>query len=120
MLEAEVDMKKATEANSVELTRELESLHAKFADLQVNNNQLFQQVSTIEAQVTGEEQIKAAFEEFKKRDEDKVERRYAEMDARLDVLSIEFDEELLLLMSCPLRKHRGGAWKDPVENLEDD
>ncbi|GKE50085.1 hypothetical protein Tco_1481343, partial [Tanacetum coccineum] len=94
LLEAEVDMKKAAEANSVELTRELESLRAKFADLQVNNNQLFQQVSTLQAQVTGEEQIKAAFEEFKKYEDDKVERRCAEMDARLDALSIDFDEEL--------------------------
>ncbi|GKA91901.1 hypothetical protein Tco_0813826 [Tanacetum coccineum] len=63
-------------------------------DLQVNNNQLFHQVSTLEAQVTGEEQIKAAFEEFKKREEDKVEQRCAEIDARLDALSIDFDEEL--------------------------
>ncbi|GJV03551.1 hypothetical protein Tco_1337120 [Tanacetum coccineum] len=62
--------------------------------LQVNNNQLFQQVSTLEAQVMGDEQIKADFEEFKKREEDKVERRCAEMDARLDALSIDFDEEL--------------------------
>ncbi|GJZ69764.1 hypothetical protein Tco_0633314 [Tanacetum coccineum] len=92
--EAEVDMKKAAEASSAELTRELESLRAKFADLQVNNNQLFQQVSTLQAQVTGEEQINAAFEEFKKREDDKVEQRCAEMDARLDALSIDFDEEL--------------------------
>ncbi|GJW61077.1 hypothetical protein Tco_0110412 [Tanacetum coccineum] len=53
------------------------------------------EVSILEAQVTGEEQIKAAFEEFKKCEEDKVERCYAEMDARLDALSIDFDEELI-------------------------
>ncbi|GKC67615.1 hypothetical protein Tco_1100213 [Tanacetum coccineum] len=94
LLEAEVDMKKAAEANSAKLTRELESLRAKFADHQVNNNHLFQQVSTLQAQVTGKEQIKAAFEEFKKREDDKVERRCAEIDARLDALSIDFDEEL--------------------------
>ncbi|GJU74297.1 hypothetical protein Tco_1265702 [Tanacetum coccineum] len=94
LLEAEVDMKKAVEANSAELTRELESLRAKFTDLQVNNNQLFQQVSTLQAQVTDEEQIKAIFEEFKKCKDDKVEQRCAEMDARLDALSIDFDEEL--------------------------
>ncbi|GKD95510.1 hypothetical protein Tco_1379407, partial [Tanacetum coccineum] len=70
LLEAEVDLKKAAEANSVELTRELESLRAKFLDIQ------------------------AAFEEFKKREDEKVERRCAEMDVRLDVLSIDFDEEL--------------------------
>ncbi|GJY01734.1 hypothetical protein Tco_0359886 [Tanacetum coccineum] len=94
LLEAEVDMKKAAKANSAELTKELESLRAKFSDLQVNNNQLTQQVSTLQAQVTGEEQIKAAFEEFKKREDDKVEKHCAEMDARLDALSIDFDEEL--------------------------
>ncbi|GKG07737.1 hypothetical protein Tco_0330706, partial [Tanacetum coccineum] len=33
LLEAEVDMKKAAEANSAELTRELESLRAKFTNL---------------------------------------------------------------------------------------
>ncbi|GJU53692.1 hypothetical protein Tco_1227406 [Tanacetum coccineum] len=48
----------------------------------------------VKAQVTGEERIKAAFEEFKKYEDDKVEQRCAEMDARLDALSIDFDEEL--------------------------
>ncbi|GJW98892.1 hypothetical protein Tco_0180700 [Tanacetum coccineum] len=93
-LEAEVDMKNAAEANSAELTKELESLRAKFSDLQVNNNQLSQQVATLQAQVTGKEQIKTTFEEFKKREDDKVERRCAEMDARLDEMSIDFNEEL--------------------------
>ncbi|GKE91571.1 hypothetical protein Tco_1572666, partial [Tanacetum coccineum] len=37
LLEAEVDMKKAVEAKNVELAEELESLRAKFLDLQVNN-----------------------------------------------------------------------------------
>ncbi|GJY57442.1 hypothetical protein Tco_0456557 [Tanacetum coccineum] len=37
---AEVDMKKATEAKNAELAKELESLRAKFSDLQLNNNQL--------------------------------------------------------------------------------
>ncbi|GKA96932.1 hypothetical protein Tco_0824826, partial [Tanacetum coccineum] len=46
------------------------------------------------AQVTGEEKIKATFEEFKKYEDGKVEQRCAEMDARLDALSIDFDEEL--------------------------
>ncbi|GJS16487.1 hypothetical protein Tco_0410959 [Tanacetum coccineum] len=88
LLEAEVDMKKATEAKNVELAEELESLRAKFSDLQVNNTQLSQQVSSLQAQITGEELIKAAFEEFKRYEDDKVEQRYAEMDARLDKLSI--------------------------------
>ncbi|GKF87579.1 hypothetical protein Tco_0258456, partial [Tanacetum coccineum] len=44
--------------------------------------------------VAGEERIKAAFEEFKRLEDEKVEQRCAEMDARLDALSIDFDEEL--------------------------
>ncbi|GKA25255.1 hypothetical protein Tco_0711364, partial [Tanacetum coccineum] len=46
------------------------------------------------AQVSGEEKIKASLEEFKKLEDEKVECRWAEMDARLDTLSIDFDEEL--------------------------
>ncbi|GKB23890.1 hypothetical protein Tco_0863291 [Tanacetum coccineum] len=38
--------------------------------------------------------IKAAFEEFKKYEDDRVTSRCAEIDARLDALSIDFDEEL--------------------------
>ncbi|GJV39995.1 hypothetical protein Tco_1418435 [Tanacetum coccineum] len=94
LLEAEVDMKKATEAKNAELAKELESLRAKLSDLQLNNNQLSQQVSTLQALVTGEERIKVIFEEFKKYKDDKVEKHCAEMDARLDALSIDFDEEL--------------------------
>ncbi|GKF85910.1 hypothetical protein Tco_0253737, partial [Tanacetum coccineum] len=55
---------------------------------------LSQQVSNLQAQVIGEEKIKAAFEEFKKYEDDKVEQRCAKMDARLDKLSVDFDEEL--------------------------
>ncbi|GKA26085.1 hypothetical protein Tco_0712194 [Tanacetum coccineum] len=94
LLEAEVDMKKAAEAKNAELTKELESLRVQFSDLQVNNDQLSQQVSHLQAQVTGEERIKAAFEEFKKYEDNKVEQRCAEMDARLDKLSVDIDEEL--------------------------
>ncbi|GKD63564.1 hypothetical protein Tco_1305672 [Tanacetum coccineum] len=47
LLEAEVDMKKAAEAKNMVLAKELESLHAQFADLQVSNNQLSEQVSTL-------------------------------------------------------------------------
>ncbi|GKG14370.1 hypothetical protein Tco_0353970, partial [Tanacetum coccineum] len=42
------------------------------------------------------EKIKATFEEFRKCEDDKVEQRYAEMDAHLDKLSVDFDEELYL------------------------
>nr|GEX13021.1 hypothetical protein [Tanacetum cinerariifolium] len=58
------------------------------------NKQLSEQVLNLQAQVMGEEKIKAAFEEFKKYEDDKVEQWCAEMDARLDKLSVDFDEEL--------------------------
>ncbi|GJY33279.1 hypothetical protein Tco_0417748 [Tanacetum coccineum] len=80
LLEDEVDMKKATEAKSVDLTGELESLC--------------------------EERIKAAFEEFKKSEDEKVEQRCAEMDARLDGLSIDFDEELYPHMLTAIASRR--------------
>ncbi|GJT56398.1 hypothetical protein Tco_0991452 [Tanacetum coccineum] len=94
LLEAGADMKTAAEAKNVELDKELDSLRVQFSDLQVSNDQLSQQVSNLQAQVTGEERIKVAFEEFKKCEDDRVEQRCAEMDARLDALSIDFDEEL--------------------------
>ncbi|GJV69582.1 hypothetical protein Tco_1485091 [Tanacetum coccineum] len=87
-------------------TKNLKTLiEAEFSDLQVNNNQLSQQVSNLQAQVTGEEKIKAAFEELKKYEDDKVEQRCADMDARLDVLSINFDEELYLHMLTAIAGH---------------
>ncbi|GJZ55863.1 hypothetical protein Tco_0611056, partial [Tanacetum coccineum] len=94
LLEAEADMKKAAEAKNAKLVEELEGLPAQFSDLQVSNVQLSQQVSTLQAQITSEEKIKAAFEEFKKYEDERVNYRCAEMDARLDKLSVDFNEEL--------------------------
>nr|GEY10235.1 hypothetical protein [Tanacetum cinerariifolium] len=87
LLEAEVDMKKAAEAKNAELAKELESLRVQFLYLQVSNIQMSRQVSDLQAQVTGEEKIKTAFEEFKRYEDDRVEQRCAEMDACLDKLS---------------------------------
>nr|GEU64334.1 hypothetical protein [Tanacetum cinerariifolium] len=70
LLEAEADMKKDAKNKSAELSQELENMRALFSDLQ------------------------AAFEEFKQYEDNRVEQRCAEMDARLDALSIDFDEEL--------------------------
>ncbi|GJZ29978.1 hypothetical protein Tco_0575025, partial [Tanacetum coccineum] len=104
LLEAVVDMKKAAEGKNVGLAKELESLRAQIADLQVSNNQLSEQVSTLQTQVTGEERIKAAFEEFKKYKDDRVSSWCAEMDARLDALSIDFDDEeyphMMTVIAC--------------------
>ncbi|GJV26735.1 hypothetical protein Tco_1383183 [Tanacetum coccineum] len=56
--------------------------------------------------VTGEERIKEAFKEFKKYEDDRVSSRCVEMDARLDALSIDFDEELYLHMLTAI----AGRW----------
>ncbi|GKB53518.1 hypothetical protein Tco_0904271 [Tanacetum coccineum] len=86
LLEAKADIKKVTEAKNVELTKELESLYVWFSDLQVNNNQLSQQVSNLQAQIIGKEKVKAAFKEFKKYEDARVKQRCAEIDARLDAV----------------------------------
>nr|GEW55762.1 transposase (putative), gypsy type [Tanacetum cinerariifolium] len=97
-LEAEAGMKKAAEDMSAGLSQELEDMLAWFSDLQMSNERLSQQVATLQEQVSGEEKLKAAFEEFKRYEDNRVEQRYAKMDARLDArldaLSIDFDEEL--------------------------
>nr|GFA22928.1 hypothetical protein [Tanacetum cinerariifolium] len=90
----EAGMKKAAEDKSTGLIKELEDLRARFSDLQVGNEHLSQQVATLQVQVSGEEKLKAAFEEFKRYEDERVEQRCAKLDARLDALSIDFDEEL--------------------------
>nr|GEW41662.1 hypothetical protein [Tanacetum cinerariifolium] len=61
-----------------------------------SRRRLSQQVATLQQQVSGEEKLKAAFEEFKRQQDERVEQWCAEMDARLDALSIDFNEELYL------------------------
>ncbi|GJU32725.1 hypothetical protein Tco_0603888 [Tanacetum coccineum] len=62
--------------------------------------------STARAQVTREEKLKVVFKEFKKYEDDRVEKRCAEMDGRLDALSIDFDEELYPHMLTEIAGHR--------------
>ncbi|GJS50156.1 hypothetical protein Tco_0600277 [Tanacetum coccineum] len=52
------------------------------------------EVKNSEAQEMGEKRIMAAFEDFKKHEDERVNSRCAEMDAQLDVLSVDFNEEL--------------------------
>nr|GEY15685.1 hypothetical protein [Tanacetum cinerariifolium] len=106
LLEAETDMKKTMKGKSAELCKELENLRALFSDLQMSNDHLSHQVSTLQAQVTGEEKLKAAFEEFKQYEDNRVEQCCAEIDARLDALSIDFDEELYLHMLTAIAGRR--------------
>nr|GEU59131.1 hypothetical protein [Tanacetum cinerariifolium] len=94
LLEAETNVKKAAKDRSAGLSQELEDMRARFSDLQVSNERLSQQVATLQEQASGEEKLNVAFEEFKRYEDDRVEQRCAEMEAHLDALSIDFDEEL--------------------------
>ncbi|GJU61904.1 hypothetical protein Tco_1243739 [Tanacetum coccineum] len=94
LLEAKADMRKAAEAKNADL-----------------------------AQVTGEEKIKAAFEEFKKYEDKRVSTRCAEMDSRLDALSIDFDEDLyphmlIAIAGCRITKGFCDGLKYGVEQGE--
>nr|GEW86285.1 hypothetical protein [Tanacetum cinerariifolium] len=71
LLEAETNMKKTTEAKNTELA----SVYSPSLGYQ-------------------RRKIKSCFEEFKQYENDRVEKRCAEIDVRLDALSIDFDEEL--------------------------
>nr|GFA66706.1 hypothetical protein [Tanacetum cinerariifolium] len=70
LLETEASMKRAAEEKSAGLSQKLERMRAQFSKLQVSNERLSQQVDALQQQ------------------------RCAEMDARLDAMSIDFDEEL--------------------------
>nr|GFB09149.1 hypothetical protein [Tanacetum cinerariifolium] len=94
LLETEAGIKRAAEDKSDGLSQELERMRAQFSELQVSNERLSQQVDALQQQVSGEECLKAAFEDYKRQQDQMVEQRCAEMDARLDAMSIDFDEEL--------------------------
>ncbi|GKC18378.1 hypothetical protein Tco_1020528, partial [Tanacetum coccineum] len=78
--------------------KSLQAVEVEVHDLRIRTNNLETlpeaEVTNLQAQVVGEEKMKAAFEAFKKYEDDRVEQRCAEMDARLDKLSVDFDEEL--------------------------
>nr|GEW05716.1 hypothetical protein [Tanacetum cinerariifolium] len=59
------------------------------------NKNLAQQVAMgSQLRLHFEQEVRDAFEEFKKYEDDRVEKRYTEIDTCLDALSIDFDEEL--------------------------
>nr|GFB04613.1 hypothetical protein [Tanacetum cinerariifolium] len=73
LLETEAEMKRAAEGKKTELMRELEDMRAQFSGLKVSNEHLSQRVAALQEQVSGEEKLKAAFEEFKLYEDDRVE-----------------------------------------------
>nr|GEV48958.1 phosphoglycerate kinase [Tanacetum cinerariifolium] len=108
LLEAETDIKKAAKNKSAKLSKESENMRALFLDFQVSNNHLSQRVSTLQKQVMGEEKLKSAFEEFKQYEDNPVEQHCAEINARLEALSIDFDEELYPHMLIAIAGRRWG------------
>nr|GEW90378.1 hypothetical protein [Tanacetum cinerariifolium] len=84
---------------------EIKNLEARL-ETEVRNERLSQQVATLQQQVSREEMLKAAFEEFKRHQDDRVEQRCAKMEAHLDALSIDFHEELYPLMLTAIAGRR--------------
>nr|GEV68494.1 transposase (putative), gypsy type [Tanacetum cinerariifolium] len=123
-LEAETNMKKAAENKSAELNKELENMRALFLDLQVSNNRLSQQVSTLQEQVMGEEKLKAAFEEFKQYENNRVEQRcrmwVIERGLRLAVMkcgeSTELRQAFADVVSAGIAKGMSEGLKHGVEH----
>ncbi|GJZ79615.1 hypothetical protein Tco_0644452 [Tanacetum coccineum] len=75
---AEINMKKSAEAKNSEVTKKLKDLRMRFSGLEVGNAQLSQQVNA----------------------------RCAEIDARLDALIVDFNEELYPHMLTAIVVHR--------------
>nr|GFA31373.1 hypothetical protein [Tanacetum cinerariifolium] len=69
------------------------------------NMHLARHVDTLQQQVSGEETLKAAFEDYKRQQDQMVEQRCAEMDVRLDAMSVDFDEELYPHMLTAIAGH---------------
>nr|GFB52630.1 hypothetical protein [Tanacetum cinerariifolium] len=66
LLEIEANMKRAAEEKSAGLSQELERMRAQFSELQVSNERMSQQVDALQQQVSEEETLKAAFEDYKR------------------------------------------------------
>nr|GEU59106.1 reverse transcriptase domain-containing protein [Tanacetum cinerariifolium] len=62
-------------------------MRAQFSKLQVSNERLSQQFDALQQHVSREETLKAAFEDYKRQQDQMVEQRCAEMDARLDAMA---------------------------------
>nr|GFD00712.1 hypothetical protein [Tanacetum cinerariifolium] len=60
------------------LSQEFERMRAQFSKLQVSNERLSQQVDALQQQVSGEETLKAAFEDYKRQQDQMVEQRWVD------------------------------------------
>ncbi|GKB46650.1 hypothetical protein Tco_0897403 [Tanacetum coccineum] len=98
----------AREEEIKKLDQEINSLRTVDTEVQGLRNQT-RNLGTMleaEAQVTGGEWKKAAFKEFNKCEDERGNSRCAEMDARLNALSIDFDEELYPHLLTAIAGHR--------------
>nr|GFC92342.1 hypothetical protein [Tanacetum cinerariifolium] len=120
LLETEANMKRAAEEKSAGLIQELEKMRAQFSELQVSNEHLSQQVDALQQQVSGEETLKAAFEDYKRQQDQMVEQRCAEMDRTIESLEA-YDPEAEAKFSAALQslKDLKLPLLDQLEGLKD-
>nr|GEW33722.1 hypothetical protein [Tanacetum cinerariifolium] len=85
---------------------EIKNLEALLETEAMSNERLSQQVDALQQQVSREETLKAAFKDYKRQQDKLMEQRCTEMDARLDALSTDFDEELYPHMLTAIVGHR--------------
>nr|GFC08482.1 hypothetical protein [Tanacetum cinerariifolium] len=89
LLETEAETKRAAEDKNAELMRELKDICAQLSGLKVSNEHLSQRVAALQEQVSGEEKLKAAFEEFKRYEDDRVKQRRLPMLCPQGLLRLE-------------------------------
>nr|GEW76506.1 hypothetical protein [Tanacetum cinerariifolium] len=96
----------ATAKTVAQVARRDQRIQARESEIKNLEALLETEVDALQQQVSREETLKAAFEEYKQQQDQLVEQRCAEMDARLDALSIDFDEELYPHMLIAIAGHR--------------
>nr|GEV66504.1 hypothetical protein [Tanacetum cinerariifolium] len=120
LLETEAGIKRAAEEKSAGLSQELERMRAQFSKLQVSHERLSQQVDALQQQESREETLKAAFEDNKRQQDQMVEQRRAEIDARLDALScaesLEMRQTFADVVSAGVAKGMSEGLKHGVEH----
>nr|GFA39867.1 hypothetical protein [Tanacetum cinerariifolium] len=119
-LETEAEMKRAAEGKNAELMRELEDIRAQFSGLKVSNEHLSQQVAALQEQVSGEEKLKAAFEEFNRYEDDRWRSEHGR--SQLELESIEaYDPEAEAKFVAALQSVKDLKFSllDQLEGLKD-
>nr|GFA78779.1 hypothetical protein [Tanacetum cinerariifolium] len=117
LLETEAETKRAAEVKNAELMRELEDVRAQFSDLKVSNEHLSQLVAALQEQVSGEEKLKAAFEDFKRYEDDRVgHRTWLRLTMMKCVESLEMRQAFADVVSAGVAKGMSEGLKHGVEH----